>query len=117
MIRRPPRSTRTDTLFPYTMRFRSSLERALGIVVLPEPVPPEMTMLKRLAPAILSAVHIFWLIAPHWQSMSSVIGLAENLRIEIAVPRRDSGGTITLTRLPSFNRASASGVEIGRAHV
>src|SRR3546814_11677955 len=29
MIRRPPRSTRTDTLFPYTTLFRS----ALGIVV------------------------------------------------------------------------------------
>src|SRR3546814_2380894 len=28
MIRRPPRSTRTDTLFPYTTLFRS-LERAL----------------------------------------------------------------------------------------
>src|SRR3546814_3860817 len=27
MIRRPPRSTRTDTLFPYTTLFRSSLER------------------------------------------------------------------------------------------
>src|SRR3546814_6003156 len=27
MIRRPPRSTRTDTLFPYTTRFRSPLER------------------------------------------------------------------------------------------
>src|SRR3546814_7669198 len=25
MIRRPPRSTRTDTLFPYTTRFRSAL--------------------------------------------------------------------------------------------
>src|SRR3546814_3876858 len=25
MIRRPPRSTRTDTLFPYTTRFRSSV--------------------------------------------------------------------------------------------
>src|SRR3546814_16739959 len=25
MIRRPPRSTRTDTLFPYTTRFRSGL--------------------------------------------------------------------------------------------
>src|SRR3546814_14162667 len=30
MIRRPPRSTRTDTLFPYTTLFRS-LERALGL--------------------------------------------------------------------------------------
>src|SRR3546814_12239091 len=27
MIRRPPRSTRTDTLFPYTTLFRSGLQR------------------------------------------------------------------------------------------
>src|SRR3546814_9815592 len=27
MIRRPPRSTRTDTLFPYTTLFRSHVER------------------------------------------------------------------------------------------
>src|SRR3546814_6042590 len=35
MIRRPPRSTRTDTLFPYTTLFRSSvlqfLERITGV--------------------------------------------------------------------------------------
>src|SRR3546814_9583001 len=30
MIRRPPRSTRTDTLFPYTTLFRSEATRALG---------------------------------------------------------------------------------------
>src|SRR3546814_8093817 len=29
MIRRPPRSTRTDTLFPYTTLFRSPLQRTL----------------------------------------------------------------------------------------
>src|SRR3546814_1312610 len=29
MIRRPPRSTRTDTLFPYTTLFRSSVSRPL----------------------------------------------------------------------------------------
>src|SRR3546814_7178099 len=28
MIRRPPRSTRTDTLFPYTTLFRSTLQAA-----------------------------------------------------------------------------------------
>src|SRR3546814_12338952 len=28
MIRRPPRSTRTDTLFPYTTLFRSAIDRA-----------------------------------------------------------------------------------------
>src|SRR3546814_1066128 len=31
MIRRPPRSTRTDTLFPYTTLFRSHLEDAPGL--------------------------------------------------------------------------------------
>src|SRR3546814_415773 len=31
MIRRPPRSTRTDTLFPYTTLFRS-IEDALAVV-------------------------------------------------------------------------------------
>src|SRR3546814_10151521 len=30
MIRRPPRSTRTDTLFPYTTLFRSNGELMLG---------------------------------------------------------------------------------------
>src|SRR3546814_19705976 len=29
MIRRPPRSTRTDTLFPYTTLFRSPLRQTL----------------------------------------------------------------------------------------
>src|SRR3546814_4327360 len=30
MIRRPPRSTRTDTLFPYTTLFRSPRESAMS---------------------------------------------------------------------------------------
>src|SRR3546814_11325288 len=30
MIRRPPRSTRTDTLFPYTTPFRSKLNEVLA---------------------------------------------------------------------------------------
>src|SRR3546814_14121937 len=31
MIRRPPRSTLTDTLFPYTTLFRSDQHRAAGV--------------------------------------------------------------------------------------
>src|SRR3546814_2620767 len=31
MIRLPPRSTRTDTLFPYATRFRSEALKALGV--------------------------------------------------------------------------------------
>src|SRR3546814_4764311 len=33
MIRRPPRSTRTDTLFPYTTLFRSERARALPLPI------------------------------------------------------------------------------------
>src|SRR3546814_7136527 len=33
MIRRPPRSTRTDTLFPYTTLFRSDDDRRRGLSV------------------------------------------------------------------------------------
>src|SRR3546814_7394790 len=32
MLRRPPRSTRTDTLFPYTTLFRSVRRRRRGVV-------------------------------------------------------------------------------------
>src|SRR3546814_3071141 len=39
MIRRPPRSTRTDTLFPYTTLFRSRLDWAHGASG-PFPWPP-----------------------------------------------------------------------------
>ena len=38
---------------------------------------------------------------PYLDHMSSVIGFSENLRMEMAVPRSESGGMITLTRLPS----------------
>ena len=61
-------------------------------------------MLKRHAPAILRQVAIRSLIDPPLAIISSVIGLAENLRIEMAVPRSESGGTITFTREPSFKR-------------
>src|SRR3546814_17179284 len=53
MIRRPPRSTRTDTLFPYTTLFRSA---ALGAAdgQLPLLTHPEAPMLLHV-PAILDA--------------------------------------------------------------
>src|SRR3546814_4265664 len=44
MIRRPPRSTRTDTLFPYTTLFRSPWSRPSAIRTrTPTPWPPVPT--------------------------------------------------------------------------
>src|SRR3546814_1769900 len=42
MIRRPPRSTRTDTLFPYTTLFRSEKERTLGSAISFADIAPEV---------------------------------------------------------------------------
>src|SRR3546814_19658877 len=45
MIRRPPRSTLTDTLFPYTTLFRSMASLATGSVNFPSMIyenPPEL---------------------------------------------------------------------------
>src|SRR3546814_7759174 len=50
MIRRPPRSTRTDTLFPYTTLFRSCWRwKARNSSNPQSPIPNAMTEAKRLA--------------------------------------------------------------------
>src|SRR3546814_13891397 len=55
MIRRPPRSTRTDTLFPYTTLFRSSLRSpSEGRDHVEEPAKP--ALLARLLERALAAV-------------------------------------------------------------
>src|SRR3546814_2053388 len=46
MIRRPPRSTRTDTLFPYTTLFRSALSHAR------EPADSDLTCKTRVVSCI-----------------------------------------------------------------
>src|SRR3546814_3465635 len=65
MLRRPPRSTRTDTLFPYTTLFRSflvegavALARALGLseLVIGLTVIAIGTSLPELATSIMAAI-------------------------------------------------------------
>src|SRR3546814_19563588 len=50
MIRRPPRSTRTDTLFPYTTLFRSPVAPKCAPAT-PRPVPSKRNMGKDLRPS------------------------------------------------------------------
>src|SRR3546814_18216164 len=49
MIRRPPRSTRTDTLFPYTTLFRSTIRHV------PNPAPPAPTHFDAGVPGLVRA--------------------------------------------------------------
>src|SRR3546814_8351407 len=89
MIRRPPRSTRTDTLFPYTTLFRSR-GRSAGTapVCLPKGRPP-------------------------FRSRATI---RRNSRCRCLRPRgRWSGGGERLEGRAA--RPAAGGFEIGRAHV
>src|SRR3546814_11244973 len=89
MIRRPPRSTRTDTLFPYTTLFRSvedvtSHPRELGVHVLHgrvvgvDPVP-----------------------APHHHRGVADLALRDPADVVLVEPVRDLGRDRKSTRLNS----------------
>src|SRR3546814_10109444 len=56
MIRRPPRSTRTDTLFPYTTLFRSNPSRTHSIGFYH---PQEEVSIRRLRQRCRDAVEVF----------------------------------------------------------
>src|SRR3546814_19776669 len=108
MIRRPPRSTRTDTLFPYTTLFRSFLRElkpgrhahalavaaAGGRAKLPLPRPP---LPEALRPK-LRQTHLF-LLAAIGRDLG--VHLLHRFRIGLARNRRDG----------------VHALEIGRAHV
>ena len=90
------------------------LRQGVGsIVVLPEPVPPEMTMFMRDRAGDLQvsspSSRTFRAEALHHVERVNP-GFSEKLPNEMAVPRSDSGGMMTLTRLPSWRRASQSGL-------
>src|SRR3546814_9411872 len=83
MIRRPPRSTRTDTLFPYTTLFRSEagLSR-LALLISMHPDSP-----RPIEPLIGDAVHLIVHIArtPEGRSEEHTSELQSLMRISYAV--------------------------------
>src|SRR3546814_2585697 len=79
MIRRPPRSTRTDTLFPYTTLFRSVVEQPRDIMFEMRPVGMacNLRFLRRRQPGID--------IAQHFRSEEHTSELQSLMRISYAV--------------------------------
>src|SRR3546814_15107049 len=71
MIRRPPRSTRTDTLFPYTTLFRSAVAGLVAVPVVTAIAPPVAHVLAAfalrladiLAALMLCLAHILAIVA------------------------------------------------------
>src|SRR3546814_10967922 len=107
MLRRPPRSTRTDTLFPYTTLFRSQHELITedlgGDIMAIDVSALQKTNLDKLEEAILLQAEVLEFTAnPH--------RMAEGVVIEARLERgRGSVATVLVQR--------GTLKEIGRAHV
>src|SRR3546814_8224621 len=91
MIRRPPRSTRTDTLFPYTTLFRS-----YGLVADPATVAQHMQAIIELVPSDAAALIQDQLVNVAATAASKAgLGLAIALFFSIYGATRASGAIIT----------------------
>ena len=94
-----------------TMRSFSGIndDMTFKVVVLPEPVPPDTSMLIRALTQARKNKAIFSFIVPNDTRFSTVSGVLENLRMVMAGPTKDKGGMIIFTREPSSSLASTSG--------
>src|SRR3546814_14397354 len=88
MIRRPPRSTRTDTLFPYTTLFRAANWRKNEIVRQPQHLPVMEIGVPRI-PGIAEATHCTKLVCEliislRVQTLRNILGVPD------AVPKQSA---------------------------
>src|SRR3546814_19571629 len=107
MLRRPPRSTRTDTLFPYTTLFRSyadephALDQRLGQDVIRGPAAPEQDV-HRLDDLVLETVVE---VVVHLLHELVVVELGKN---DVVVPGHASFSCRLPICLPASARAKAA---------
>src|SRR3546814_9604560 len=113
MIRRTPRSTRTDTLFPYTTLFRSDLERNGRIELL------KLVICGRVAHQLLYKHMLYF------GGIGTRINFSDQLDNDI-IPNRGSAARINIDQIASpiarLHRFAGYVkrirlLEIGRAHV
>ena len=80
-------------------------------MVLPLPVPPDITALIFDLDIALIKVAISVVILPSFNKSCTISGLTENRRIETTGPSNASGGIMAFTREPSAKRASTIGLD------
>src|SRR3546814_9286530 len=105
MIRRPPRSTRTDTLFPYTTLFRSRPVALAAITSCTNTSDPRQLIAAGL---VARKARAFGLTVPGWVKTSLAPGSPTAERLLTRAGLMDD--------LEALGFAIA-GYEIGRAHV
>src|SRR3546814_1207719 len=111
MIRRRPRATRTDTLFPYTTLFRSSSKAGATAVVLPAPGGATSTAFEAAFSADSRSGRTAWMGRSVMGEVEKVESVARFCRGYARLPRYSNrrGLASVVSRTPCG--------QIGRAHV
>src|SRR3546814_9191563 len=126
MIRRPPRSTRTDTLFPYTTLFRSDARRRLDnpllvqlVAQIPEQLVEHLKIKQRRWAMARSHVKADGKLA-RVRFHSAPICLkpvGECLRFCFCIGKLDKAQSVTWCNSQAIGGEPACAGQIGRAHV
>src|SRR3546814_4811249 len=121
MIRRPPRSTRTDTLFPYTTLFRSAIGE-LEIVIVDLPVEDRILELEAAEIMLVDRIVVgreAVIVAHDPEDLRAAAKAAE--QGDVADQRRNARSHHDLVAARAMDgpakRVIEFGDEIGRAHV
>src|SRR3546814_6875261 len=121
MIRRPPRSTRTDTLFPYTTLFRSTLREGSDTAV---PIEVKRYLAQPLRVATAGAADFDRLLSDHYAVDSSSAAMAGSLDgsdLDLGIPRAedllDSADEAPAIRLINAILAEAVQQGVGDLHI
>src|SRR3546814_14419027 len=118
MIRRPPRSTRTDTLFPYTTLFRSALPiEEHRMTIAPRPIDRLLWDAAADAPELLAALP--GLSAAQADMRTAIPGAATitPFDTETAIRPYRHLRAFYLRRPDGVLAVKGSEIKIGRAHV
>src|SRR3546814_14736481 len=111
MIRRPPRSTRTDTLFPYTTLFRSTAFGAFLEVT--QEAMERMYRINLMGPFLLTQAAIPDMLRAGWGRVINISSSSAQTGSKgMSQYSSSKGGLIPLTNSPALEIADK---EIGRA--
>src|SRR3546814_13360242 len=111
MIRRPPRSTRTDTLFPYTTLFRSLVDIDLAAGDRARQLAQLKALVDEIAPGARVIPHAEWL-GPVARLIRSLAWIAGGLVLMMILA---SGAVVVMTARAALGTHYATIAKIGRA--
>src|SRR3546814_4831756 len=110
MIRRPPRSTRTDTLFPYTTLFRSRIDRRMPIKVIAQELGVSETRINQHIRILKDIYQV--------ESLNELVEVYRQGRAEgESQPQDLSESAYRKNQVPWIANDGENRPQIGRAHV